>query len=24
VREHGEGCTGVPGQGVHEPAGVCS
>ena len=24
VREHGKGCTGVPGQGVHEPAGVCS
>jgi mycothiol S-conjugate amidase len=24
VREHEESCTGVPGQGVHEPAGVCS
>ena len=24
VREHEKGCTGLPGQGVHEPAGVCS
>lgn len=24
VRECGKGRTGVPGQGVHEPAGVCS
>jgi mycothiol S-conjugate amidase len=24
VREHEKGCTDVPGQGVHEPAGVCS